>query len=76
MMLLGYLGYLHKNQNVLGYYKLREFSIQAPDERNYHIFYCMLQGMNQEQKIKLGLGQASDYTYLTMVRDCFLISCR
>ncbi|XP_053334493.1 unconventional myosin-VIIa isoform X3 [Clarias gariepinus] len=39
---------------------------QAPDERNYHIFYCMLQGMNQEQKTKLGLGQASDYTYLTM----------
>ncbi|MCI4386629.1 hypothetical protein PGIGA_G00064610 [Pangasianodon gigas] len=39
---------------------------QAPDERNYHIFYCMLQGMNPEQKSKLGLGQASDYTYLTM----------
>ncbi|XP_017349051.1 unconventional myosin-VIIa [Ictalurus punctatus] len=39
---------------------------QAPDERNYHVFYCMLQGMNPEQKTKLGLGQASDYTYLTM----------
>ncbi|GAA6074656.1 unconventional myosin-VIIa, partial [Tachysurus ichikawai] len=39
---------------------------QAPDERNYHIFYCMLQGINAEQKTKLGLGQASDYTYLTM----------
>ncbi|TSQ12728.1 Unconventional myosin-VIIa [Bagarius yarrelli] len=42
------------------------FFLQAPDERNYHVFYSMLQGMNPEQKTKLGLGQASDYAYLTM----------
>ena len=41
---------------------------QAPDERNYHVFYCMLEGMNEEQKKKLGLGQATDYNYLAMVR--------
>lgn len=41
---------------------------QAPDERNYHVFYCMLEGMNEEQKKKLGLGQAADYNYLAMVR--------
>ena len=41
---------------------------QAPDERNYHVFYCMLEGMNEEQKRKLGLGQATDYNYLAMVR--------
>ncbi|KAM4846696.1 unconventional myosin-VIIa isoform 2-T2 [Thomomys bottae] len=39
---------------------------QAPDERNYHVFYCMLEGMNEEQKKKLGLGQAADYHYLAM----------
>ncbi|PKK20799.1 myosin VIIB [Columba livia] len=39
---------------------------QAPEERNYHIFYCMLMGMNTEQKKMLNLGTASEYTYLTM----------
>ncbi|XP_039084640.1 unconventional myosin-VIIa [Hyaena hyaena] len=39
---------------------------QAPDERNYHVFYCMLEGMSADQKKKLGLGQASDYNYLAM----------
>uniref|UniRef100_A0A8C9EQ23 Myosin VIIB n=1 Tax=Pavo cristatus TaxID=9049 RepID=A0A8C9EQ23_PAVCR len=39
---------------------------QAPEERNYHIFYCMLMGMNLEQKKMLNLGTASEYTYLTV----------
>uniref|UniRef100_A0A8C7NRC6 Myosin VIIAb n=1 Tax=Oncorhynchus mykiss TaxID=8022 RepID=A0A8C7NRC6_ONCMY len=39
---------------------------QAADERNYHIFYCMLRGMAPELKTKLGLGLATDYSYLTM----------
>ncbi|XP_028840305.1 unconventional myosin-VIIa-like isoform X2 [Denticeps clupeoides] len=39
---------------------------QAADERNYHIFYCMLEGMNPEQKARLGIVHASDYSYLTM----------
>ncbi|KAM9732681.1 myosin VIIAa [Menidia menidia] len=39
---------------------------QAFDERNYHIFYCMLKGMTAEEKKKLGLSKATDYTYLTM----------
>ncbi|XP_039704262.1 unconventional myosin-VIIa [Pteropus medius] len=39
---------------------------QAPDERNYHVFYCMLEGMSEDQKKKLGLGQATDYNYLAM----------
>lgn len=41
--------------------------LQAPDERNYHVFYCMLKGMAPEMKAKLGLGLATDYSYLTMV---------
>lgn len=43
--------------------------LQAPDERNYHVFYCMLEGMGEDQKKKLGLGQAVDYNYLAMVRS-------
>uniref|UniRef100_A0A8C3PG58 Myosin VIIA n=1 Tax=Chrysemys picta bellii TaxID=8478 RepID=A0A8C3PG58_CHRPI len=39
---------------------------QAQDERNYHVFYCMLKGMTPEQKKKLGLGKATDYNYLAM----------
>ncbi|XP_062252279.1 unconventional myosin-VIIa [Platichthys flesus] len=39
---------------------------QAPEERNYHIFYYMLMGMSTEQKKILSLGNASEYKYLTM----------
>ncbi|XP_063807345.1 unconventional myosin-VIIa isoform X4 [Pseudophryne corroboree] len=39
---------------------------QAQDERNYHVFYCMLKGMSADQKKKLGLGKATDYNYLCM----------
>ncbi|KAM3619073.1 uncharacterized protein V6R79_002572 [Siganus canaliculatus] len=39
---------------------------QAPDERNYHIFYYMVTGMSAEQKKILSLGNAKDYKYLTM----------
>lgn len=50
---------------------------QAPDERNYHIFYCMLMGMSGEEKKLLDLGTPSEYHYLTMVRhpSPVLLSC-
>lgn len=41
---------------------------QAHDERNYHIFYCMLAGMSNEDKAKLELGDATSYYYLVQVR--------
>ncbi|KAK9510245.1 hypothetical protein O3M35_005070 [Rhynocoris fuscipes] len=37
---------------------------QSRDERNYHIFYCMLAGLSKEDKSKLELGDASHYKYL------------
>lgn len=40
---------------------------QAKEERNYHIFYCILAGMSVEQRQTLGLGPPSDYFYLTQV---------
>uniref|UniRef100_A0A8C6WAU8 Unconventional myosin-VIIb n=1 Tax=Nannospalax galili TaxID=1026970 RepID=A0A8C6WAU8_NANGA len=39
---------------------------QAAEERNYHIFYSMLMGMNPEEKKLLGLGMPAEYHYLTM----------
>lgn len=42
---------------------------QAPDERNYHIFYCMLAGLDAEEKVKLELNDPSSYFYL-MQGDC------
>uniref|UniRef100_A0A8C2D981 Myosin VIIBb n=1 Tax=Cyprinus carpio TaxID=7962 RepID=A0A8C2D981_CYPCA len=38
---------------------------QAPHERNYHIFYCMLSGMQSDHKKTLSLGDASQFKYLT-----------
>jgi len=38
---------------------------QNVDERNYHVFYCMLAGLNKEEKAKLGLTDATNYRYLT-----------
>lgn len=45
-------------------------NVQAPDERNYHIFYHMLMGMSAEKKKILSLGNAAEYKYLTMVLWC------
>ena len=42
---------------------------QNPNERNYHIFYCMLQGLSKEHKDKLHLKEASNYKYLTGVSE-------
>ncbi|KAF7652777.1 hypothetical protein LDENG_00092430 [Lucifuga dentata] len=46
---------------------------QALEERNYHIFYCMLAGVTAEEKKNLNLGDASEYSFLTK-GDC--ISCK
>ncbi|CAF4016173.1 unnamed protein product, partial [Rotaria magnacalcarata] len=40
---------------------------QARDERNYHVFYCMLAGMSKEEKQTLDLTTASDYVYLNQL---------
>ncbi|XP_053186633.1 unconventional myosin-VIIb-like [Scomber japonicus] len=42
---------------------------QAPEERNYHIFYCMLAGISAEEKKTLRLKDSKDYKFLTK-GDC------
>uniref|UniRef100_A0A1I7VNW0 Myosin VIIa n=1 Tax=Loa loa TaxID=7209 RepID=A0A1I7VNW0_LOALO len=37
---------------------------QALDERNYHIFYCLLAGLTASEKQELSLSNASDFYYL------------
>ncbi|XP_039878393.1 unconventional myosin-VIIb-like isoform X1 [Simochromis diagramma] len=38
---------------------------QALEERNYHIFYCLLTGISAEEKKRLSLGNAKEYKFLT-----------
>ncbi|XP_042284103.1 unconventional myosin-VIIb-like [Thunnus maccoyii] len=42
---------------------------QAPEERNYHMFYCMLAGITAEEKKTLSLKDAKEYKFLTK-GDC------
>ncbi|KAG8135805.1 hypothetical protein E2320_008786 [Naja naja] len=70
---------IHFNQNgIIEGARIEQFLLeksrvcrQPPEERNYHIFYCMLMGMNLEQKKMLNLGTTSEYTYLTMGKCTF-----
>ena len=41
-----------------------------PDERNYHIFYRLLAGLDKEEKNSLHLTVAEDYHYLSQGK-CF-----
>ncbi|KAF3858547.1 hypothetical protein F7725_011748 [Dissostichus mawsoni] len=38
---------------------------QALEERNYHVFYCMLAGATAEEKKTLNLGDAKEYKFLS-----------
>jgi myosin VIIa len=37
---------------------------QAKDERNYHIFYCMISGLSNDERNALWLTNARDFEYL------------
>ncbi|XP_041658240.1 unconventional myosin-VIIa-like [Cheilinus undulatus] len=38
---------------------------QALEERNYHVFYCLLAGVTEEEKKTLNLGKAEEYRFLS-----------
>ncbi|KAG7227320.1 hypothetical protein INR49_000324 [Caranx melampygus] len=44
---------------------------QAGEERNYHIFYCMLAGITTEERKALSLGNTKEYKFLTQ-GDCII----
>ncbi|XP_066268057.1 unconventional myosin-VIIa-like isoform X2 [Branchiostoma lanceolatum] len=44
---------------------------QQTEERNYHIFYCLLAGLPADDKRRLHLTKPQDYAYLTM-GDCLV----
>lgn len=43
---------------------------QAPEERNYHVFYELLAGLTEETKLKYGLLSADKYFYLNQGESC------
>lgn len=47
---------------------------QNQEERNYHVFYCLLAGLGRDDKRKLELGDASQYKYLTGVSQMLQVS--
>lgn len=45
---------------------------QGKDERNYHVFYCLLAGLSRDEKKKLELTEPSEYRYLSGVCSQYL----
>lgn len=43
---------------------------QASEERNYHVFYELLAGLAEEEKLKYGLLSADKYFYLNQGGNC------
>ncbi|XP_073998346.1 unconventional myosin 10A isoform X4 [Rhodnius prolixus] len=43
---------------------------QAPEERNYHVFYELLAGLSEEAKLKYGLLSSDKYFYLNQGESC------
>ena len=57
--------------------KITEFLLEksrivchAPEERNYHVFYEMLAGLEEQQRDKFGLMSPEKYFYLNQGGSC------
>lgn len=49
---------------------------QAPEERNYHVFYELLAGLSEDNKLKYGLLSADKYFYLNQVKYNTILAVR
>jgi len=47
---------------------------QNPGEQNFHIFYCLFAGLDQEKRNKLKLGKPDEYTYGSKLTDSYYLS--
>lgn len=68
---------VHFKQGVILGAKVTEYLLeksrivtQAPEERNYHVFYELLAGLADEEKLKYGLLSADKYFYLNQGGNC------
>lgn len=75
-----YLEVYFKNGSIIGakvtQYLLEKSRIvtQAPGERNYHVFYELLGGINNAEKQKYGLVEPDKYFYLNQgTKNCFFL---
>lgn len=70
-----YLFYLFKHSGLIIGAKISDYLLemsrivsQVNDERNYHVFYELLAGLSEDEKLKYGLLDANNYFYLNQVR--------
>ena len=62
---------IYLQYNTLSGAKVTEYLLEksrivthAPEERNYHVFYELLAGLPEDQRLKYGLMSAEKYFYL------------
>ena len=68
---------IYLQYNTLSGAKVTEYLLEksrivthAPEERNYHVFYELLAGLPEDQRLKYGLMSAEKYFYLNQGGSC------
>lgn len=71
--LIEILSYVFFTRSIVQKYLLEKSRIvsQAKKERNYHVFYYLLAGANEEERAALQLKKPQEYHYLNQVLHGF-----